>query len=377
MPYLQPYYDHDMFVSYAHADMDGSGRSPLKEWSLEFKNELEQELRLIHGYNSVRVYIDVNRDPDHGVDRSRNTERQITEAVKSSGVLMPLITTHYLDSNWCGDERTWWLDAVSEAKLSTDGRIFRIHTLPIALPQDEKKQWHKEDDEARLPKELQGPVGFWMFSSTNVNVGTRPHCWRGSNIGLDDRQQELLAIVENLASRLNKIKRDCECREREIADINKLRATGGQSIYLFARDDQEAEWLEARDELRQAGYTVSPLEPEDWPPAGDPQASRLIDLQRVELMGDCDCVLLLAANTATAIDSAISLVGRTSVNEARARFGRPLPCAVLDKVGEPITITARLNRALGLGVDWLDCTNSPMSDVVREWLARTTFDAAA
>ena len=40
MAHLGPEFRHDIFVSYSHGDVDGSGASPLKGWSQAFAREL-------------------------------------------------------------------------------------------------------------------------------------------------------------------------------------------------------------------------------------------------------------------------------------------------------------------------------------------------
>jgi hypothetical protein len=63
---LGPEFRHDVFVSYSQGDVDQSGTSHLKTWSLAFARELEAELRTTPDLHSATVFVDQSPHPDHG-----------------------------------------------------------------------------------------------------------------------------------------------------------------------------------------------------------------------------------------------------------------------------------------------------------------------
>lgn len=58
MAYVGEPFAHDIFVSYSHGDVDGTGASKLHQWSTAFVRELESELKQFpHLAGELQVFL--------------------------------------------------------------------------------------------------------------------------------------------------------------------------------------------------------------------------------------------------------------------------------------------------------------------------------
>ena len=103
MAYLAPHSTHDVFVSYSHGDPRGVGDSPLRRWTVRLVRELEDEIRSVDPeFDDLDVWCDENVDP------TAKLTVELRERVKSSGILMVVVSPRYLSSSWCKDELNWF-----------------------------------------------------------------------------------------------------------------------------------------------------------------------------------------------------------------------------------------------------------------------------
>ena len=120
MAYLSTPFEHDIFVSYAHGRADRqSGVKRLKHWSERLKDELEGEIvDLLPEFEPLDIFIDRQLDP---------TERLtplVHREVSGSGLLLIIMSEHYLKSTWCQDERDWF--AAEVARRRTSGGVVLV-----------------------------------------------------------------------------------------------------------------------------------------------------------------------------------------------------------------------------------------------------------
>ena len=129
MCFLGEPFQHDLFVSYSHGDFAGERDSDLKNWSQAFASELEGEL----GAPRVRQSSDLSRPERTGrqsVDPGPPTCRASPGKRARVGLLIVLMSPHYLRSKWCGRERDWWRQT-KHGLVGTGGRIFTCRVRPI------------------------------------------------------------------------------------------------------------------------------------------------------------------------------------------------------------------------------------------------------
>ena len=126
MPYLAPDFRHDVFVSYAHWDVDSEGTSLLKTWSLALARQLLAELRLNPELASCTVYFDESQRPEQGLDRHNPLTQQLKDAASGAALLLILMSPHYLHSDWCREERSWWFDQTKAEAFPEVGSCFLV-----------------------------------------------------------------------------------------------------------------------------------------------------------------------------------------------------------------------------------------------------------
>src|SRR5262245_28532682 len=101
-----PYYDHDVFVSYGHADtVEASDFWVKTAWTL-----IRDQLRSILS-TDVEFWLDKRLD---GSDELRPT---IETAVRRSAVFVSVLSPGFVRHEWCGIEAGWFEDAVRQSAV--------------------------------------------------------------------------------------------------------------------------------------------------------------------------------------------------------------------------------------------------------------------
>ena len=87
MPYLAPDFEHDVFMSYAHAHREGSNKAPLREWSEQFILLLQDEIYSLQPeIGAVDVWYDRRVDPTAALTDEIKTK------VERSGLLLIIMS---------------------------------------------------------------------------------------------------------------------------------------------------------------------------------------------------------------------------------------------------------------------------------------------
>jgi len=367
MSYVGDPFKHDLFVSYSHGS-DESGNSYLQEWSEAFAHELELELRSdLKVRATLDVFLDKNHRPGQGVNPLKALTEQLQLEVAGSGVLVVLMSPDYLNSRWCKDEREWWCAKQGEAGISPNGRIAVVRIWPTP-----GQSWPA----AFLDSRGQELPGFPFFVPDPT--APRPLGWTeksGTGYAFTNAfRKALLEVAASLYPQLDALKSQVEAIQRALAEENKLAQPGGQMIYLHGRRDHAQTWEKAWTHLTNSGFEVLPGEPD--PVAGGPLGLRDISERRIDVMSNCDALLLLGTEDGFALDADLVVVGKHDRQSARARSRRLLPCGVLDVAGRALATPMRLATARNVQADWLDGTHEPWAPRVQQWLAQTAQQAA-
>jgi hypothetical protein len=377
MCFLGEPFKHDLFVSYSHGDADGSGRSPLGEWSRDFVADLERQLRQIHLFREVSIFLDQNERPGRGVDPTEPLSQQLKEEISASALLVVLMTPHYLASTWCTQERDWWLERVARNTIGAGGHIFVCRVLPnVTIP-----PWKPEEDDGMWPDALKDSVGhtltgFWFHTREDVHFDTVPFKWDGSTHDTNEYNTARRLLIRHITIRLAEIRQKLEEQRRDEDNRTKLMQPGVKMIYLHARERQRQSWQRAREALVRSGYLVYPAAPE--PNLLDQPLLNLKEIRearqkRIFQLAECDAILMLCSDTGAEIEIDLPAIGRNDRESARDISGKLLPCAVLDQVGQPI------EAATALAIEHLDGCHPGWELHVASWLERCgrTLEAAA
>ena len=357
--HLAPDYSPDILISYSHGDVDHTGQSELKAWSQRFARTFASELRLDVQFNDAAVFFDESNRAQSAVNPTLGLTEQLRATAEGAGLLMILMSPHYLRSSWCDDERNWWLaqpGAVGDAL----GRIFVVRIWPT-----EDKDWPKELRDERG----HALVGVWFHTRDAGSAAIRPFGWLERTDDRNEYAKQLLDLVGRVSLQLRTLKSQLDALRQTRLEAERLAAEGGQTLYLYAREGHEEVWRQTYDSLGHLGYIVVPTEPE--PRAATPARVREISEYRARELAACDALLLLGNEDGHALDGDMLTVGRQSRHLARAVSGKLLPCAVLATGSASIGTEQRLGLARKLGIDWINvAAEGPQG--VRDWLRKAT-----
>jgi hypothetical protein len=305
----------------------------------------------------LSLFLDQHHRPDRGLDPLEPLSDQLQSEIAASALLTVLMSPHYQGSQWCGAERDWWLARQDELGLSPDGRIAVAKIWPTTDP------WPPELCDSRGEPLL----GIPFYDREQAELRPQPFEWPEPEADSKGPFREaLVQLVGRLKLRLDEVKAQLEEKRRQLAAAERLGEAQGQVVYLHGREDQASDWEQAGRALSNSGFVVLPGEPD--PVAQDPLRLQEIRRGRIEVLSGCDALLLLGGDDGRALDADLVVVGRQDRQSARALSNRPLPCALLDRIGGPLASPKRKTAARGLRVEWIDATADPWTPRVRNWL---------
>lgn len=368
MSYVGAPFEHDLFISYSHGDVDGGGQSRLKQWSQGFVRELESELRTLPRFGrTLSLFLDQHHRPAQGLDPMAPLSGQLQDDIGGAALLTLLMSPHYLASKWCADERAWWLDAQHRVGLPAEGRVAVARIWPT-----DAAQWPAEI------KDAQGHalIGFPFHDPSQADTHPQPYEWPEPDAkSKGEFRRMLIEMVARLAPKLDEIKAALDLRRRAQAEAQKLSAPGGQAIYLYGREQYEQDWSAAWTTLSNEGYAVLPTEPDRI--SSDPEEALSLRRSRIEKMSGCDALLLLGCGEPDQIEADLISVGKRDRGSAQDQSRRLLPCGLLNRGGELVATPKRRIAARALQVDWIDPQHDPWTADVRDWLHRRAAAAGA
>ena len=154
-----PSHEHDVFVSYAHADNE-----PPADYDKGWVTHLIEQVR-----NGLGMEACPGHDvwTDTGLAGNVELTKQIVEVLESAATLVVVLSPAYVDSEWCRRERDWFLKFVEEH--GGGGRVFVV----------------ERDKVENRPREFDDllPYRFWEQPDPNASTLTpmrrsrqhRPH----------------------------------------------------------------------------------------------------------------------------------------------------------------------------------------------------------
>ncbi len=341
----------------------------------ELRKEIAAELvRKQPKSQIVSMFLDESTRPDAAVDPALPLSTQLDQAIRGSALLLVLMSPYFLNSEWCRRELGYWAAAQVKKAGNPEGRIHVVRVLPTddALwPNELRESAHAgvRGERAVLP-------GYWFYDRVRAaenEESVRPFGYR-RDLAKEAPQEfinELVDVSSRIARRLRALATELEDIHRQNVEKQQLAASGGQIVYLYARESHNRLWQSTRDELRIAGYIVEPDGPEPIIPERDEE----IGSERVQRLRRCSALLLLGADPVH-LDTDMGAIGYDCRNLARSRWKKPLPCSVVDKVGVGLRTPPRLSLAQeSYGIGWIDATVSGWTGELRVWLAQNAEPA--
>jgi len=344
MAYLAPHFDPDMFVSYSHGDSMGDGKSPLKEWTRALIREiLERDIQALHPeFKTLNVWMDDKIDP------TAFLTAELRSTVGASGVLMIVMSEHYLESSWCHDELEWFRKQIQD-RAGDPGRVFVIR----AQKTDPSKWPDFLRDERGSPL-----IGFTFHDSENgIPLGWPDLHW----VDIEFRKA-MAGLHTALTKRLRELRERAGKRSAEAdAQRSSIAATPPRPVYLHALPESETALADIKRALYSDGIETVTEQPGDGPRLKD--MKRDSDL-RIEAAKRCEALAVVRADNSRRSVIDVLEIGVDERERIAIARDRPIPCALLDRTSErmPIDVSA-------YGIDRFDVNKDTWRGEFRQWLA--------
>lgn len=339
MAYLSTPFEHDIFVSYAHGPA-----KRLKHWSEHLKKALEGDIvDLLPEFRPLDIFIDDQLDPTEPL-----TE-QLRAEVSRSGLLLVIMSDHYLSSAWCTDEREWF-DAEVKRRGTSGGVVLVVRVQPT-----DHDAWPK------CLKDERGHVvlGFQFHPNPkSADEFVHPYGWPEPLPQDRAYYEELGKLGSIVTQRLRQLRKAQELEDKARRPRVQIRIEGEPNIYLQAPLSTAAAWTEAKALLQSAHCRVVP---EALPLAGaDLAAMQAAHRERLRILKEAHALCLLRAPQANGIDLEIEAIANDR-NTLKV-FDKDLPCVIIDR-GE-----GDLPKARALGIDTIKAPDDNWLPQLQSWL---------
>ena len=352
MAFLLPYFEYDVFVSYSHGVQGGEGETdaPLRDWTLELIRRLETDIRAVDTeFDDLHIWRDEQIDPTiHISDELRGK-------VKSSGILLIVMSPRYLTSTWCQNELEWFRQQVQDRERD-QGRVFVVRVL--------------RTDENRWPDFLRDARGHSLPGfQFHDKLDSMPFGWRGSSENREAYVRELWRLQTALTRRLRELLANAERRVKPQTAAHAGRGVSQRRIYLHARPENASVYDEVkRDLLREGIAPFSTVADPGRDIADWMRESRA----RIETATHCDALALVRADGDDQFIGDLLDIGVDERERIQSARGSPLPCAVLDRSGESLPIDVS-----SYGIEHFDVGREGWRGQFHGWLKQAHERSAA
>lgn len=365
MPFLEPHFEFDIFVSYSRGDPSRQGDSPLKRWTEMVIDDLKSDIQSVSTeFDQLRFWMDEQIDP------TAPLTSELRSKVKSSGILMIFMSPRYLTSKWCKDELGWFGDQIRE-RSGEQGRVFVIRATAT--------------DESTWPDFLRDERGNSLIGFLfHDPISQLPYGWRDTNEKNAEYSKQLWTLKTALTTRLRELRQRYASRPAvqpaafipapgnlpaqpaaffappENLPAQPAAAGGRKRVYLHARGEQDP----ARNEVQQvfSQLNIVPLS------VAVEKGKALIDWTREasarrETVKRCDALALVRSDANDSFIGDLFDIGIDERERIQAERGSLLPCAVLDRSGEalPVDVSA-------FGIKRFDIARTNWQSEFGDWL---------
>ena len=352
MAFLLPYFEYDVFVSYSHGVQGGESETdaPLRDWTLELIRKLETDIRAVDTeFDDLHIWRDEQIDPTiHISDELRGK-------VKSSGILLIVMSPRYLASTWCQNELEWFRQQVQDRERD-QGRVFVVRVL--------------RTDENRWPDFLRDARGHSLPGfQFHDKLDSMPFGWRGSSENREAYVRELWRLQTALTRRLRELLANAERRVKPQMPAHAGQGASQRRVYLHARPESASVYDEVkRDLLREGIAPFSTVADPGRDIADWMRESRA----RIETAKHCDALALVRADADDRFIGDLLDIGVDERERIQSARGSPLPCAVLDRSGESLPIDVS-----SYGIEHFDVGREGWRGQFHGWLKQAHERSAA
>ena len=338
--YLAPYFEPDVYVSYAHGDSIG-GRAPLRDWTQAVVERLRETIvSLETEFDNLHIWMDPEIDP------TAFLTADLKARVGACGVLIIVMSKRYLTSSWCRDELDWFGEQVERRR--NRGRLIILRAQPT-----DPSSWPDF-----LRDRADSPIpGFQFYDQeTGVPLDYPDLKERSAEFG-----RELLRLDMYLVKRLRELRQRADKAERDdVARPEPHKPRGVRLIYLHAPPRDEAAVVEIGQALKADGIAAVIRAVRATEGTAD---SRKEAKLRIEAVKRCEALVLLRVGNDERFVGDLLEIGVQERERVAYARGAPLPCAVLDVTGRelPIDLSA-------LGIERFDVNEPDWRSRFLSWI---------
>ena len=312
MSYVGEPFDYDVFVSYAHAEVET--KAPLiRNWSRRVAEQLRDLLASaldVEGPSGseVEVFLD-----DRVLTAGQPLTQTLREKAKRSAVLLVLMSPLYPNKSWCMDELGWFFEQASE-----DGRG-QEHCPVLLIQPVAEGAWPK-----LLRDERDKPVNYLNFADAETSLPVFIDDPDGPQL----RRAVLKPFIE-IKGKLVTLRKLFDARRRMAVAATQRRADR-PVIYLDASPEELALWQQMKGDLREVAI-VRPVSLAPTRSSVDP-LDRDRQKERQLLFAESHGLVLVHSSGGSWLEHAVA----TSYNDRQLQLQRQrnLPWAILDRVGQ-------------------------------------------
>jgi hypothetical protein len=313
LSYVGEPFDYDVFVSYAHAEVET--KVPLiRDWSRHVAGRLRDLLATalnVEGASlesEIKVFFD-----DRVLVSGQPLTQTLREKAERTALLLVLMSPLYPRKTWCLDELEWFFE-----KAAQDGRGPE-HCTVLRVQPLEDSAWPK-----RLQDERGKPVLFidLVDPATELPTGL-------TNFDAAQLNEAVLKIFIEIKGKLVSLHKQLEARRRMTAPARQKPADR-PVIYLDADPDDKALWQMLKGEFKGLAI-VRPASLLQASSDSDPLDRKQQKVRQEEFQLS-DGLVLLHGRPGSWIEKAVA-IGYLDRRLLRQR-SRDLPWAILDRVGQ-------------------------------------------
>jgi hypothetical protein len=324
-------FQHDVFVSYAHAERE-TDETMLRNWCQSLADRLRVRLATalnptVDSNSKFSMFID-----DRSLVAGDDLSAKLRYLAEHSAILLVLMSPVYARKSWCLDELHWFL-----GQAAKDGRG-REHCVPLRIQPLASAAWPDSlrDHRGSLPVYLD-------FADEDTGL---PFDDFDGAPGRDLLRKALVQIK----SKLEDLRGRLEARrafERE-AMLERNGSLDRHIVYLHAPSSDRAAWQAAVSLLDDLAVVV----PDELPTAADDDA--LLQRHRVarlKELRECAALLMLRASNSETFRHELMTFYR-DLQQLYQDTRRRLPWAIVDQVGGSLPIAERFRVPRFIDDDW-------------------------
>jgi hypothetical protein len=349
MSYLAPYFNYDVFMSYAHGRVAGGADPPLKRWSQAMVDSLKADVgSLFSDLDELTIWDDRSLDPTAALSD------ELRKKVERSCLLLIVMSPRYLSSAWCTDELAWFEREFAE-RCKGPGRVFIVRAVST-----DTKKWPKFLKDERGHPDL----GFRFHRETELDEeNVAPYGWPDLVDRNEDFYRSLATLRTTLVQRLRDFKKNYDRQATPAPRTGTAAARRSPRLYLHARPEYDELRLSLSNDLRAVGCTV--VTPVATATGGSLADWTAESRARIQAAQHCDALTLLRASPDRSFGDELCDIAIDERERANAERGAPLPCAVLDASGTPFPMA---DFALRNSIELFDIKTPAWQSSFKAWM---------